>query len=617
MMNVSHSKTSALVNGSVTRWVDVGPVCNDRCGFCPVSPQWGGIAREGAALVDEINRACAEGCDEIVLFGGEPTIHPQFMAAASRIADAGMKTSLFTNGRMFAYAHFCRKFAAVANAGTVYVAFHGIGQMHELAVGTASYEEVLSGLRNMVGAGMRVVLRVVVSTLNCDALGSIIETAGRLGVAGVRFAGPSHRGSGAEFFVSKGLGMERMLGAVRDAIGTAIGGVGHGLDIEMEGVPHCLCEDAGFTPVSAAEMPLERAYHFKPPVCAGCVHRGECSGVPHRAADAWADLSLQPTLPEGGEPKQSVLSMMMEEARVDVSPRYPDVALLTLMVPRCALNCVFCSVPQGRVSGVVSTLASVCASLRSMRKRASRVFFTGGEPSALPWLEDAISYARELGYGEIIMQSHVGAAADPEVASAWVEAGLTGVDIPFYGHEPALHEVVTATPGSFDATLKGALALSQRGVRLVLHTTLMKQNLQALSQLLTFFASLQPAAAYVQLLGALGTGPQWLRWAVHPREAADVIEGVAPASPPGLQWHVTDVPACYLKAQRTRLVGWHGEESEAAPVVLPYSGWLKAFTAGGSRRHVAVCEGCSLRQRCDGVGADVLEAFGPLSLEAV
>jgi len=304
-----------------------------------------------------------------------------------------------------------------------------------------------------------------------------------------------------------------------------------------------------------------------------------------------------------------------ETERLDISPRYPDTSLVTLIVPGCDLSCVFCEGEPDGVSLSPSTLAGVRASLIATAGRCSGVFFTGGEPTQLPWLLDALQSARDLGYERIQMQSHAGRAADPDFARSLVDAGLTAVDVPLYGYDAKTHEATTATPGSFDATIKGMQTLRELGVRTVVHVTLFRDKLPILTDILRLMASLAPDGAYLQVTGEVGVPGTYEAVAPGPREAGSAVADALSAVAPQFPVRVADVPPCALPDHRAHVSSWRGPiEAQAEAIVLPFSEWLSTFSAGATRNYGRPCEGCTSREVCDGLSHEALRHFGDRDL---
>lgn len=392
------------------------------------------------------------------------------------------------------------------------------------------------------------------------------------------------------------------------------------------GFPLCLVPDAapGLPVHGVGADPWQRAAalrRVKPAACAGCALHIHCGGVAAQSVHSHGDGSLRPSREPFVVSERSLrgvpigatadLGRAAETERLDVSPRYPDTSLVTLIVPGCDLNCVFCEGEPDGISLAPSALAGVRASLIAAAGTCTGVFFTGGEPTQLPWLFDAIQGARDLGYDRIQMQSHAGRAADADYAQALVDAGLTAIDIPLYGYDPASHEAITATPGSFEATLKGLETLRGLGVRSVIHVTLFRSNLPVVGEILTLIASLGPDAAYLQVTGEVGVPGTYEAVAPSPVQVAAGVAAALDHVRPEFPVRVADVPPCLLPGHTDYASrGRSRPEPGAEPIVLPFSEWLSTFSAGATRAYGRACSSCALRPDCDGLSRESLQHFG-------
>ena len=364
---------------------------------------------------------------------------------------------------------------------------------------------------------------------------------------------------------------------------------------------------------------------LKPPACAGCDLHVTCSGVAAETLHAFGDAALVPS--EAREPVNGLAlrgvpiapggvgAQVAETERLDISPRYPDTSLVTLIVPGCDLNCVFCEGEQPGVGLQPSTLLGVRAALVANAGRSTGVFFTGGEPTQLPWLLDALMSARELGYTRIQMQSHAGRAREMAFARALVDAGLTAIDVPLYGSDAQVHEEITNTPGSFEATLEGIKNLKALGVKVVLHATLFRSNLPTLTETLAFMASLEPSGVYLQVTGEVGYPGTYERVAPRPLDVASAVARAIEAVQPTFQLRIADVPLCLLNEHAALASRWRDTPRyNAEALVLPFSEWLSTFSAGKTRDYAPSCATCSRFDRCDGVSREALMLFGESEL---
>ena len=85
-----------------------GRTCNNNCVFCMTSEEH--MPPEHFSL-DNLKRRLLEakesGKDSVEFFGGEATIHRNFLPALKFAKEIGLKRSVASNARIFSYDHFC------------------------------------------------------------------------------------------------------------------------------------------------------------------------------------------------------------------------------------------------------------------------------------------------------------------------------------------------------------------------------------------------------------------------------------------------------------------------------------------------------------------------------
>lgn len=148
-----------------TLYLAVGYVCNERCLFCPCST---GSTALPSLTYDEIcktiDRAIEErGVENILLSGGEPTIHPDFFRILEYISGKEVAVSLLTNALMLANQEFCDRTFSIIDAHSldVTVAFHShVPERHDfLTQHKGSFERSLLGVANMLKCGVRLSIK--------------------------------------------------------------------------------------------------------------------------------------------------------------------------------------------------------------------------------------------------------------------------------------------------------------------------------------------------------------------------------------------------------------------------------------------------------------------------
>lgn len=182
--------------------VKVGFACNNRCLFCAQ-----GHKREGCAhvpfeeMVERLQKG-RETSDELVLTGGEPTIHPRLLDVIRRAKELGYRQiQVQTNGRMLGYAKFVDELVA-AGATEFSPALHGpVAEVHDsLTRAPGSYRQTVAGIRNLRARGLPIITNSVVVKANTVHIPALIELLARLGVSQAQLAFVHPVGTAFELF---------------------------------------------------------------------------------------------------------------------------------------------------------------------------------------------------------------------------------------------------------------------------------------------------------------------------------------------------------------------------------------------------------------------------------
>ncbi len=159
-------------------WVRLTYTCNNRCRFCHDRVVQTGKIIPGDELRQQIAAGLEQGCQRLILSGGEPTLHPEFLdlvAFGKREGYGWIQT--VTNGRMFAYPDFASR-ALDAGLTEVTISMHGhTSGLHDELVGVqGAFTQSMRGLSNLQRTG-RVVLSVdvVLNARNLPVLPELID----------------------------------------------------------------------------------------------------------------------------------------------------------------------------------------------------------------------------------------------------------------------------------------------------------------------------------------------------------------------------------------------------------------------------------------------------------
>lgn len=156
--------------------VILGQGCNSNCVFCFQEKREPAFfpTRE---LFEKIVKARNRGANWLILSGGEPTIHPDFLGLVRAARDVGYRRiQVTTNGRMFASGEFTRG-AAEAGLTEATLSVHGsTAEKHDaLTCVPGSFEQVSRAAENCRKEGIKLSFNTAVNSLNIDDLKDIIQ----------------------------------------------------------------------------------------------------------------------------------------------------------------------------------------------------------------------------------------------------------------------------------------------------------------------------------------------------------------------------------------------------------------------------------------------------------
>lgn len=160
-------------------WVRLTFDCNDRCVFCLDSDAHNGTVRDREEIRQQILDGRRKGAERLILSGGEPTLHPNYVDFIRLGRLAGYRwIQTVTNGRLFAYRDFLRR-CLDAGLDEITFSIHGPNaKIHDALVGVpGAFEQETAGLRNALADGRPVVnIDICVNRANVRHLPEMLET---------------------------------------------------------------------------------------------------------------------------------------------------------------------------------------------------------------------------------------------------------------------------------------------------------------------------------------------------------------------------------------------------------------------------------------------------------
>lgn len=126
--------------------------CNSNCIFCAANHEiMGQVGRLSLDDIDEIvSNLKLDNSDEIILSGGEPTMHPDFFDILDILTKTNCKISMLTNGRILSKTEFAKKLGNYKNIIKICVPIHGTEKTHNRVTRCeGSYIQTIDGINNL------------------------------------------------------------------------------------------------------------------------------------------------------------------------------------------------------------------------------------------------------------------------------------------------------------------------------------------------------------------------------------------------------------------------------------------------------------------------------------
>ena len=172
---------------------------------------------------------------------------------------------------------------------------------------------------------------------------------------------------------------------------------------------------------------------------------------------------------------------------------------------RCNLNCDFCYVGNRDYGELVTRDVKRVVAKIITEAEIPSVSFTGGEPMLREDIEELVAYAAGIGLWTNIITN--GTLLDRDRVQALKRAGLSSAQVSIEGPDALTHERITGQEGSFEATLRGIELLQQAEIPVHTNTTISRNNIEVVHDILTLIKGLGLTRLSMNLLipcGAAG-----------------------------------------------------------------------------------------------------------------
>jgi MoaA/NifB/PqqE/SkfB family radical SAM enzyme len=187
-----------------------------------------------------------------------------------------------------------------------------------------------------------------------------------------------------------------------------------------------------------------------------------------------------------------------------MTSKYPIGKVELLLGWVCNQNCIFCSVGH-KLSQVkkVKSFNEVKKDIERAKKiKAKTISFSGGEPTIIPYLIDAIKYANKFNFEKIELQTNGRMLDYEDFAKDILDAGANRFLFSIHGDNSKLHDSLVMAEGAFEQAIQGIKNVKKFGDKdldLRTSTVIVKQNYKILPRIVKFLLKFN--------LRAIHTGP--------------------------------------------------------------------------------------------------------------
>ncbi len=277
----------------------------------------------------------------------------------------------------------------------------------------------------------------------------------------------------------------------------------------------------------------------------------------------------------------------------------------------CNNYCKFCA--QGNKRDLHKDLVTneVKKILRQARRDCNEVVFTGGEVSVRKDIFDLISYARELKFKHIQLQTNGRMFCYLEFCKKAVSAGASEFGLALHGHTQELHDYLTGAPGSFKQTTSGIANLKILGQRVSTNTVITKPNYRHLPEIAQLLARLKVDQFQFAFVHPMGTAGENFK-SIVPRMALIepyVKKGLRAGIKAGIKVMTEAIPYCFMAGYEEYIAEGIIPNTKIYDANLIINDFTKVRQKEGKAKG-PLCKTCRYYNTCEGPWKEYPQKYG-------
>lgn len=244
--------------------------CNNNCQFCMIPKE---IKNNRIISFDEF-KSIIDSTDkntQIWMFGGEPTIHPQFRKMVENLTSEDLKFTLASNCRSFSYKNMV-KWMKKQTIVSITSSFHGHNpSSHDkITMAKGSFKQSIQGFKNILREKILLQVNIVINSLNINYLEQIIRLLQDTGVKNIKLSGLILFGNMRE---KENLELVVEYGRIKEKLSKVVPEIK--VNFELEKLPLCLLPKYHEKFI----FDIDRVPFQKFPECKKCLFVDKCSSI--------------------------------------------------------------------------------------------------------------------------------------------------------------------------------------------------------------------------------------------------------------------------------------------------------------------------------------------------
>lgn len=288
-----------------------------------------------------------------------------------------------------------------------------------------------------------------------------------------------------------------------------------------------------------------------------------------------------------------------------------------ILTSLCNINCVYCSSSYNKKITVfgVDTVKKIL--LWGNKNNVEGIFWGGGEPTLVESLPELTSFAKKLGYKNIVLRTNGIMLQEISCLNKLIENGINKIEISVNTTNPQINKELTDNDEAFKAQIRGIKNVVKNKIDLVLTILITTKNYKNIPNIVNFFNNLGVKNIRFGLISLFGLETQNISFLL-PR-IDDIIPYIIKTfsfvKKKKLNVTICHIPLCFLGA-RYRQYLFNPKEMDL--LIIDPSGKFKLENTpfeGGVKKDE--CLQCTENKNCLGVRKDYLNIFNDTILQPI